>query len=172
MRVLGPRRVSTSCMRPIAKIRSPRMASASARGGGRKGFQSSEPLSSPRQGLIAVGLTRTPLSPPDLATGRRGLRTNSDRYMPPLIFRCPTTGYDVQHWTDDDEDAPQTENEGLVCPICTRLHFVNKLLQSPIPGHLAELGKRRSNPLRLGPLRFTSESTSTHFYTFQVGPQT
>ena len=45
--------------------------------------------------------------------------------MPPFIFRCPTTGFDVQHWTDDDEDAPQTEYEGIVCPICTRLHFVN-----------------------------------------------
>ena len=32
----------------------------------------------------------------------------------------------VQHWLDDDEDAPENEYESMICPACTRLHFLNR----------------------------------------------
>jgi len=43
-----------------------------------------------------------------------------------LIFKCPATSMNVQHWLDDDEDASDDEYEGVSCPACLRLHFVNR----------------------------------------------
>jgi hypothetical protein len=43
----------------------------------------------------------------------------------------------VQHWLDDDNDVPESEFRGVVCPACTRLHLINtktgKLLGEPAP---------------------------------------
>jgi hypothetical protein len=32
----------------------------------------------------------------------------------------------VQHWLDDDDDASENEYEGITCPACTGLHFINR----------------------------------------------
>jgi hypothetical protein len=32
----------------------------------------------------------------------------------------------VQHWLDDDEDAPENEYDAITCPACTRVHFLNR----------------------------------------------
>jgi len=32
----------------------------------------------------------------------------------------------VQHWLDDDDDVPENEWEGITCPACTGLHFLNR----------------------------------------------
>lgn len=31
----------------------------------------------------------------------------------------------VQHWLDDDDDAPEDEYEAVTCKACARLHFLN-----------------------------------------------
>jgi hypothetical protein len=46
--------------------------------------------------------------------------------MPPLIYRCPYTGLNVQGWVADDP----TEGVGEIyhsidCTICTQMHLVN-----------------------------------------------
>jgi len=46
-------------------------------------------------------------------------------WMGASLFTCPTTKMLVQHWRDDDSDVPETEFRGIVCPACTRLHFIN-----------------------------------------------
>jgi integrase len=43
-----------------------------------------------------------------------------------FVFRCPTTSMNVQHWSDEDDDVPEHEYEGIICPACTRLHFLNE----------------------------------------------
>ena len=45
---------------------------------------------------------------------------------PPFIFKCPITDQNVQGWLDADEEAPETEYEGVPCLACTRLHLVNR----------------------------------------------
>ena len=36
----------------------------------------------------------------------------------------------VQHWSDEDadedDDVREHEYEGIICPACTRLHFLNR----------------------------------------------
>jgi hypothetical protein len=44
--------------------------------------------------------------------------------MGAFIFRCPITNLNVQHWVDDDDET-ENEFQGLICPACTRLHFIN-----------------------------------------------
>jgi hypothetical protein len=43
----------------------------------------------------------------------------------PFLFTCPATGMHVQHWSDEDADVRENEYEGIICPACTRLHFLN-----------------------------------------------
>jgi hypothetical protein len=45
--------------------------------------------------------------------------------MATFVFTCPNTGLNVQHSFDDDEDAPATEYKAVICPACTRVHFIN-----------------------------------------------
>ncbi len=43
-----------------------------------------------------------------------------------ILFKCPQLGMQVQHWlpaTSDDE--PKEAYRHVVCPACTRLHFIN-----------------------------------------------
>jgi hypothetical protein len=46
--------------------------------------------------------------------------------MPPFIFKCPSTGLNVQEWVDDEDGVSDNEFQGLICPACTRLHFLNR----------------------------------------------
>ena len=46
--------------------------------------------------------------------------------MPPFIFKCPSTGLNVQEWVDDEDGLSDNEFQGLICPACTRLHFLNR----------------------------------------------
>jgi hypothetical protein len=32
----------------------------------------------------------------------------------------------VQHWLDDDEEAPENEYEAITCSACTGVHFLNR----------------------------------------------
>jgi len=46
----------------------------------------------------------------------------------PVAFKCPQTGMNVQHSppaTDDDE--PKGTHKSIVCPACSKLHFLNRL---------------------------------------------
>jgi hypothetical protein len=43
-----------------------------------------------------------------------------------LLFKCPRTGLNVQHWiAEPAANEPQCTYVGVVCPACTRLHFIN-----------------------------------------------
>jgi hypothetical protein len=46
--------------------------------------------------------------------------------MAHALFSCPSTRLKVQHWLDDDEDAPETEYEAITCKACARLHLINR----------------------------------------------
>jgi hypothetical protein len=46
--------------------------------------------------------------------------------MAAFIFTCPETSMKVQHWLDDDDDSSDGEYEGITCPACTGLHFINR----------------------------------------------
>jgi hypothetical protein len=48
--------------------------------------------------------------------------------MGPIIFKCPRTGMNVQHWltTEPEPGHPQSSYETVVCKACSRLHFVNR----------------------------------------------
>ena len=50
--------------------------------------------------------------------------------MAHILFRCPHTGLNVQHWLDEDAAPPPQEKnsryEAIMCPACGKLHFVNR----------------------------------------------
>jgi hypothetical protein len=46
--------------------------------------------------------------------------------MAPFIFRCPASGLNVQHQTDDDPDISENEYVGVMCPACTNMHLLNR----------------------------------------------
>jgi hypothetical protein len=46
--------------------------------------------------------------------------------MAHLVFVSPTTSMNVQHWSDENDDVRENEYEGIICPACTRLHFLNR----------------------------------------------
>jgi hypothetical protein len=48
--------------------------------------------------------------------------------MAHILFRCPHTGLNVQHWLDEKVSPldEKSEYEGVLCAACTRLHFVNR----------------------------------------------
>ena len=62
--------------------------------------------------------------------------------MSQFIFRCPATGFNVQHQLDDDPDISENEYEAIPCPACTGIHLVNRK-----PGELLgqddEYGRQR-----------------------------
>jgi hypothetical protein len=43
-----------------------------------------------------------------------------------FVFRCPATGFKVQHQLDDDPDVSENEYGAIICPACTRIHLVNR----------------------------------------------
>jgi len=48
--------------------------------------------------------------------------------MSNLIFKCPHTGFNVQHWLANEPapDDPQCTYETVVCQACSRIHFINR----------------------------------------------
>jgi hypothetical protein len=46
--------------------------------------------------------------------------------MAPSVFRCPASGLNVQHQTDDDPDISENEYVGVMCPACTNMHLLNR----------------------------------------------
>ena len=42
----------------------------------------------------------------------------------PIIFKCPQTNMNVQHWLVD-EPASAGEYKSVVCQACNRLHFIH-----------------------------------------------
>jgi hypothetical protein len=53
-----------------------------------------------------------------------------------IIFKCPNTAMNVQHWLPAAAPGdPVDTHSPVVCPACTKLHFVNrstgKLLGEP-----------------------------------------
>lgn len=54
--------------------------------------------------------------------------------MPTFVYRCPTTGLNVQGFVADDPDD-DTAYEPVTCTVCTRTHLVNpksgKVLGAP-----------------------------------------
>ena len=44
-----------------------------------------------------------------------------------IIFKCPQTGLNVQHWLDEAEpENPSAASETVLCQACNRLHFINR----------------------------------------------
>jgi hypothetical protein len=45
-----------------------------------------------------------------------------------VVIRCPRTGSNVQVWVPETTSADKPDlYEGVTCPACARLHFVNKI---------------------------------------------
>jgi hypothetical protein len=43
-----------------------------------------------------------------------------------IVFKCPTTGMNVQHELPGaPSEAPDT-HVSVICPACTRLHLINR----------------------------------------------
>jgi hypothetical protein len=42
-----------------------------------------------------------------------------------LLFKCPRTGLNVQHWLEEVPDDPSDAYKPVVCQACTKLHFIN-----------------------------------------------
>jgi hypothetical protein len=46
--------------------------------------------------------------------------------MRPIVFTCPITRSNVQHFSDDSETSGhENRYEPVECPACARLHYVN-----------------------------------------------
>ena len=43
-----------------------------------------------------------------------------------ILFICPETKLNVQHWIGNEEDVQEDEYESVDCPACAKLHFVNR----------------------------------------------
>ena len=46
--------------------------------------------------------------------------------MTNAVFRCPATGFNVQHQLDDDPDVSENEYEAIACLACTKMHLLNR----------------------------------------------
>jgi len=48
-------------------------------------------------------------------------------FMGNVVFKCPGTGLNVQHWLEEPKPGdPQSSYESVICKACTRLHFINR----------------------------------------------
>lgn len=43
----------------------------------------------------------------------------------PILFRCPGTGMNVQHWLADVPEDAKDHHSSVVCPACAKLHFIH-----------------------------------------------
>jgi hypothetical protein len=64
----------------------------------------------------------------DQNQGARPCRCQTGWLMGNVVFKCPATGLNVQHWLADEPpaDDPQCTFETVVCQACGRLHFINR----------------------------------------------
>jgi hypothetical protein len=46
--------------------------------------------------------------------------------MAHFLFRCRSTGLNVQHRWDDDPDVSENEYEVVPCPARARMHLINR----------------------------------------------
>jgi hypothetical protein len=60
------------------------------------------------------------------ASGRHPVRLVPD--MGNLVFKCPRTGMNVQHWLADEPapDDPPNKYETVPCLACSGLHFIHR----------------------------------------------
>jgi len=42
-----------------------------------------------------------------------------------IIFKCPQTSINVQHWLADTEESENEAYVSVVCQACNRLHLIN-----------------------------------------------
>ena len=42
-----------------------------------------------------------------------------------VLFRCPQTGMNVQHWLADVPADAKDTHSPVTCPACTRTHFIH-----------------------------------------------
>jgi hypothetical protein len=69
-----------------------------------------------------------PLGPilSEIKTKQRG-KHQTDRSMANVIFKCPRTGMNVQHWLDEPApDDPHCSFETVICKACGGIHFLNR----------------------------------------------
>ena len=45
--------------------------------------------------------------------------------MTAFLYRCPTTGYQVQGWADDNPQNAAELYQAVTCHACGRVHLVN-----------------------------------------------
>jgi hypothetical protein len=50
------------------------------------------------------------------------------RFMGHIVFKCPRTGLNVQHWLADEPELGhlRTSHESVVCKACSGLHFIDR----------------------------------------------
>jgi hypothetical protein len=48
--------------------------------------------------------------------------------MANLIFKCPRTGLNVQHWLAEDTEPGDSHGtyDTVVCQACSGIHFINR----------------------------------------------
>lgn len=46
-----------------------------------------------------------------------------------IVFRCPRTGMNVQHWRAEEvtPDTPLGLYDAVPCHACARIHFINRV---------------------------------------------
>jgi hypothetical protein len=49
-----------------------------------------------------------------------------DARMAAFVFNCPSTGFNVQHWVDDDMPIAENEYDVITCQACARVHLINR----------------------------------------------
>jgi hypothetical protein len=58
--------------------------------------------------------------------------------MAPILFRCPSTGLQVQAWLADDPSGNGGETfEAVTCLACSQVHLIN-----PKTGRILEAGDK------------------------------
>jgi hypothetical protein len=43
----------------------------------------------------------------------------------PILFKCPSTGLNVQHWLADVPEDKKDCYSSVACPACAKLHFIH-----------------------------------------------
>lgn len=44
-----------------------------------------------------------------------------------IIFKCPRTGMNVQHWLDKATESREGDTyKSVTCPACTQAHFIHR----------------------------------------------
>lgn len=69
-----------------------------------------------------------------------------------VVFRCPITHQYVQHWIEDDPNAPSDSFVMLKYPACGAIHFVNRTTQRLL-GHKNEHDYLHTEQFGTEPLR-------------------